>query len=142
MTMKWCYFGLILEVITCFSYNKSYFYQHLNLFLHYDRDVAQSSRHWTSNPGTLGSIPAADSNILGQDMNLVIFSPPQGVKLVLAGDRSEDVITTKLTFIKFIQGCGVGGKRGEGNKGQENEETKLDGTLLCWELRYIVKCCR
>ena len=39
-------------------------------------------------------------------MNLVIVSPHQGVKLVLAGDRSEHYayVTNELTFIKFIQG--------------------------------------
>ena len=37
-------------------------------------------------------------------MNLIDASPHQGVKLVLSGDGSERYVTTKLTFIEFIQG--------------------------------------
>ena len=37
-------------------------------------------------------------------MNLIIVSPHQGVKLVLAGDGSERYVAYELTFIEFIQG--------------------------------------
>ena len=38
------------------------------------------------------------------DMNMVIVSPHQGVKLVLACAGSECYVTHKLTFINFFQG--------------------------------------
>ena len=70
--------------------------------------MAQSVERRTCNQAALGSTPASSQkvadNILGQDMNLIIVSPHQGVKLVLAGDGSERNVANKLTFIKFIQG--------------------------------------
>ena len=43
------------------------------------------------------------SNIRGQDINVVIVSPHQGVKLVPAGDGSECYVTYEPTLIECIQ---------------------------------------
>ena len=49
----------------------------------YPGSVAQSVERQTCNQATLGSTPASSQkvadNILGQDMNLIIVSPHQGV---------------------------------------------------------------
>ena len=70
--------------------------------------MAQSVERRTCNQAALGSTLACSQkvadNILGQDMNLIIVSPHQGVKLVPAGDGSERYVAYELTFIEFIQG--------------------------------------